>query len=1160
MNFLWIYASAGLILSSYNTIYLSRIVWLVERVNFCILVSTMLMKKSYEFLMDLCLSRAHFILAKTVAYNSEKIARFKCHKNLLKRCIEHRLFPPTIDNLHLPTCFSLPIMRGVTSRLKMLILKKMIRFTSAEMGRLIKVRDSLNTTIRALDDEAVRHDILRLQYLAFGNVNNFLFLRNSKRLTFWLRKRNARTLPVMSEANDDNTDASAVGIDAAPYNGIRRVKSCHDLIALTRVPSAGFDPPVRFEPGLRAQNVASCTLDRPRHITLTENDDIHIVSCDTNFPPAGFDPPAKFEPWLRAQNVTSCTLDRPRHVTLTENDDIHIVPCDSNFPPAEFDPPAGFEPGLRAQNVASCTLDESRHGALAENTYFPTQSLSRIRHLSSSCPSLLSLNTRVSGDIPTKKVEVSTSRTTKLQSWPTDGAKCSHMVTDLTGELTEVEKALLSKGPRFRLTASLNSTTVLDLQSSLCRLSYQLKWASVSVQNGNDETVEKFPRGTELFTPPHNGNIDAVMRLVAGEMSRALRQHHDRSNLTMAERQTLKSLKEKDIVCLPSDKGGEFCVIKRAQFVELGLTHLNDATTYEPIRHIQPRTIETKINKAWNDVCSGRDVRLSHRVQRSYTANNTRIPQFYHLIKTHKLDQRVRVRPIVSCIGGPGERISHLLTRILTPLLSEVPAHLSDSYDLMSRIQRIPKELLNDCTYLFSLDVISLYTVIPAEQAVHNILSLIDLSENFNSCGFSTNDLGSLLKVVLTNTYFCFDNSFYKQISGLAMGLSVSPILAITYMHTLESRALSRFNVRLYARYVDDAFFMCSTEDEADDIFEAMNSVDSNIKFEMEKPKTDGSISLLDFNVVNTGEEVRFDFYQKSARSPVFVHYESAIPLTQKLSILRNERQRILSRCSSEHRAAEHLTQFEKKLRINGYPEHIIAKLRHPQRHSNLDSLESSQQPMTSTTAAGRNQFFFKMPHFSDRVFFKFRNIFKRHNLPVTVVPQARSLRSILYTRPGETNVCKFSNCLTASDNICFRTNVVYQIECTACSRIYIGSTIRFLHIRIREHMRQQSSTVFLHNQKCSASCLKVTILAHAMDPKNVRMKEAILIEQHAPQLNRKAEMVDVKALTSCMVPGQWRFDGRATAAARIIGATHLPGQDSNRGTSGSKPDAVPIS
>ena len=47
-----------------------------------------------------------------------------------------------------------------------------------------------------------------------------------------------------------------------------------------------------------------------------------------------------------------------------------------------------------------------------------------------------------------------------------------------------------------------------------------------------------------------------------------------------------------------------------------------------------------------------------------------------------------------------------------------------------------------------------------------------------------------LLGFCLHNTYFSFQNKFYMQVEGVAMGSMVSPIVAKLYMEHFESEAL----------------------------------------------------------------------------------------------------------------------------------------------------------------------------------------------------------------------------------------------------------------------------------------------------------------------------------------------------------------------------------
>ena len=137
------------------------------------------------------------------------------------------------------------------------------------------------------------------------------------------------------------------------------------------------------------------------------------------------------------------------------------------------------------------------------------------------------------------------------------------------------------------------------------------------------------------------------------------------------------------------------------------------------------------------------------------------------------------------------------------------------------------------------------------------------------------------------------------------MGSSLSGILAILFMHRLESGVLNTYQPPTsYSRYVDDTYNQAPDEQGADEFHLAMNSAHPKIKFEIEKPiQSDNglSLALLDFKVtIKASGDTEFDFYRKSARKSTFVHYKSAIPGNTKRNIIKNEINRIRERCSTQ--------------------------------------------------------------------------------------------------------------------------------------------------------------------------------------------------------------------------------------------------------------------
>lgn len=907
----------------------------------------MLMKITYQSLINLRLSQTNFQLAKEVARNAEKLARLKAHKYLLRTCHTNRMLPPTIFNLRLPSCFRAPTMSGNSFRIKAMVLSSMLRYVSNEIGRQLAQRRQLNNDIAAVTDPFIRQEMLKLQYNAFGYAMAEASARNNKRLQFWRTKK----------------------------------KYAHP----------GFDP-----------GTSASVVHRPtQRATLPQGNDLNQDDTDL--------------------------VDIPPHApALTEKHN------------------------NEATNVAS-------------------------------------------------------------------------MVTDLTGRLDHNELDLLRKGPNFRINQSVNQTSLLQVEASLCRLSYQMKWRAVFTGSNDSQSLPNYPASQYACCPPRNALIEAKIQLASQQISTILREANVESNLTPRERDTMKGLRNKNVVCLPSDKGGEMCVIDASIYDQLCNDHLGNVDVYQRVSHIKPKTIEDKINRVWNQVCSTNEV--SYRTRRSYTSTNTRIPAFYGLVKTHKQSADIKIRPIVSNQNGPTEKIAYLLTSLLTPCLRLVPAHLESSAELMHRIDRLDADYKRGLPYLCSFDVISLYTSIPPQEAVANLLFVLEHAEEFNLGLFTGEDVAQLLRAILTNTYLSYKEAPFKQISGLAMGSSVSPVLAVLYLHTIESRALSDFNRVFYARYIDDVFVMCAAEDEAKSLFDRLNAENPHIQFEMESPRQDGSISLLDFNIHNNDGEIAYSFYRKSARTPVFVNFQSALPMSQKINIIRNERARISARCSTQEARNTHIGEFESRLALNGYPAHIIRQSRchkrpktQNRRRRDPDSNHRPPSPEADLQTGGTSNdqqqiFYFKMPFLDDKTYQSVQKTFRRFNLPVRIATTAKSLRSALQPNSLTTQPCNIRGCRVAAANLCFRKKVVYRL-CCACSEFYIGSTIRDLHTRIAEHFKCSNSAVFRHDQICGGTW-EPKVLAQAFDEADLRIKEALMIKKHGPTLNRREEIVEVDGWTA---------------------------------------------
>lgn len=72
----------------------------------------------------------------------------------------------------------------------------------------------------------------------------------------------------------------------------------------------------------------------------------------------------------------------------------------------------------------------------------------------------------------------------------------------------------------------------------------------------------------------------------------------------------------------------------------------------------------------------------------------------------------------------------------------------------------------------------------------------------------------------------CFNNIFYAQKRGLALGNRIAPLLAIAFLDHIEKASLTK-GIIFYKRYTDDVFATGSSYSELATTFAKLNSMES---------------------------------------------------------------------------------------------------------------------------------------------------------------------------------------------------------------------------------------------------------------------------------------------------------------------------------------------
>ena len=162
--------------------------------------------------------------------------------------------------------------------------------------------------------------------------------------------------------------------------------------------------------------------------------------------------------------------------------------------------------------------------------------------------------------------------------------------------------------------------------------------------------------------------------------------------------------------------------------------------------------------------------------------------------------------PIVSCIGSALYNTSKFLTDIFTPIQNLNGYSVSNLMDFTKQVAN--QEIAKD-EVMVSFDVVSLFTAIPVDKACDYIRKKLDEDTTLHSrTKLNTDEIISLLEFTLSNNYFMFNDSVYKQIHGCAMGSPVSPVIANLCMEVIEESTIAASTTppKVWKRYVDDSF------------------------------------------------------------------------------------------------------------------------------------------------------------------------------------------------------------------------------------------------------------------------------------------------------------------------------------------------------------------
>ena len=205
--------------------------------------------------------------------------------------------------------------------------------------------------------------------------------------------------------------------------------------------------------------------------------------------------------------------------------------------------------------------------------------------------------------------------------------------------------------------------------------------------------------------------------------------------------------------------------------------------------------------------------------------------------------------------------LSRYLARILSPIVGNTVYTVKNSSHFAEFVR---SETLNSDQVFVSFNVVSLFTKIPVDLAIKVAEKRLTEDVSLSQRRFlPVEDIIDLLSFCLKTTYFMFEDNYYQQVFGTAMGSPVSDVIANLVMEDVKQRALASSPVypSFWKRYVDDVVSAVN-ESKIDILLQHLNSIEPSIQITVEW-ENDGKLAFLDTHARrNINGRLKTDVYR----------------------------------------------------------------------------------------------------------------------------------------------------------------------------------------------------------------------------------------------------------------------------------------------------------
>ena len=643
--------------------------------------------------------------------------------------------------------------------------------------------------------------------------------------------------------------------------------------------------------------------------------------------------------------------------------------------------------------------------------------------------------------------------------------------------LTGPQRNLLDKGLSFIPTLDIGRDQKAQLQWDIQNYHRKIKLATYFK---NSNTKEKLPFiGPSIWTPPLHKLPMEVKNLIQKDLEEFKKYYkpiQEKYNISLDEVKALRELKNtKHIVIKPADKGSAVVILSREQYILEVERQLNDSEYYKQLD--KPIYMDT-VPMVTKIIDTLKRKKFINSKQRQYLIGNLqpRERRFYILPKIHKSPEKWTIpyeippgRPIVSDCGSETYFTAEYLDYFLNPLSTKHPAFVRDTYHFIELVKniRIPSDF-----HFFSMDVDNLYTNIPIQAGIDCVKNIFN---KYPDPKRPDEELLKLLEINLTRNDFMFNDKFYLQIKGTAMGKKFAPAYANIFMADWEDKAFLKCNKKpaYYLRYLDDIWgIWTGSEQEFDEFVNTLNSHDPSIRLKTQINKQ--TIDFLDTTVFK-GDNFTTSFildikvYFKSTDTHALLHKNSFHPRHTFKGIVKSQLLRFKRICTRHEDFMEAVKVLFKALLKRGYGRSFLRhclKTFQKRRERNQDNLipliTTFSSPSKAINRKLKTNFDNVLGHGVTIPTSEVISAYRRNKNLHDILIQAK-LPPLISEKPLKLET-QFSRLKFIKNNkektwikieqgFSPRTkNCVYVIYCVKCGVKYVGETKNTLSTRMMQH------------------------------------------------------------------------------------------------------------